>query len=93
MDLHYPPQEIDTEEREDGTIILRSPLKLGECEKSVGEKFRKTCKAYHNNIWLAERVGEDWRTITYGEALAAVDSLAQSMVDMELNQSQGIMIL
>ena len=93
MDLHYPPQEIDTEEREDGTIILRSPLKLGECEKSVGEKFRKTCKAYHNNIWLAERVGEDWRTINYGEALAAIDSLAQSMVNMKLNQSRGVMIL
>ena len=44
LDLHYPPQEIDTEKREDGTIILRSPLKLGECEKSVVKNLEKLVK-------------------------------------------------
>ena len=93
MELTYPPQEIDVETKEDGTIILRSPLELGECEKSVGQKFRKTCKEHKDSIWLAERVGEDWKTIKYGEALPFVDSLAQSMVDMGLSQTRGVMIL
>ena len=53
MELNYPPQEINVEKRDDGSFILRSPLKLEECEKSVGIKFRKTCEEYKNSIWLA----------------------------------------
>ena len=60
---------------------------------SSGTSFDNFNNFYNNNIWLADRVGEDWRTIKYGEALTIVDSLAQSMVDMGLNQSRGIMIL
>ena len=93
MELNYPPQEINVEKRDDGSFILRSPLKLEECEKSVGIKFRKTCEEYKNSIWLAERNGEEWRTIKYGESLSIVDRIAQSMVDSDLNQDKGVMIL
>ena len=44
MSLTFPPQEIDVEKRENGTLILRSPLQLEECELNVWSKFNKICE-------------------------------------------------
>ena len=43
MKLTYPPQEIDVEKRNDGTLILSSPIKLGQPEINIHSKFKKTC--------------------------------------------------
>ena len=64
MKLTFPPQEIDVETRDDGTLILRSPLKLEKSEVNVGNKFRKTCEQFPENIWLAERDDGGWRKLS-----------------------------
>ena len=93
MSLTFPPQEIDVEKRENGTLILRSPLQLEECELNVWSKFNKICKQFPDTIWLAERDGANWRTISYNEANKVVDSIAQFLINSGLNQDRGIMIL
>tara|TARA_B100000686_G_scaffold96929_1_gene103710 strand:- start:2631 stop:4451 length:1821 start_codon:yes stop_codon:yes gene_type:complete len=93
MSLTFPPQEIDVEKRENGTLILRSPLKLEECELNVWSKFNKICKEFPDTIWLAERDGSNWRTISYNEANKVVDSIAQFLINSGLNQDRGLMIL
>ena len=35
MELTYPPQEINVEKRDDGTLILRSPIKLETPERNI----------------------------------------------------------
>ncbi len=55
MKLKYPPQEINVEERKDGTLILSSPLKLEESEINIHSRFKKTCDEFPHNVWLAER--------------------------------------
>jgi feruloyl-CoA synthase len=93
MKLTFPPQEIDVETRDDGTLILRSPLKLEKSEVNVGNKFRKTCEQFPENIWLAERDDGGWRKLSYKNALQSINSISQYLIDKGLNQNKAIMIL
>ena len=68
MKLTYPPQEIDVEKRNDGTLILSSPIKLEQPEINIHSKFKKTCDEFPNNIWLAEKLDNSWREINYKTA-------------------------
>jgi feruloyl-CoA synthase len=93
MKLTYPPQEIKVEKRKDGTLILSSPLKLEEAEVNIYSRFKKTCDEFPNNIWLAEREDNKWRKLTYGAAYNYINSISQYLVNINLNQNRGIMIL
>jgi len=93
MKLTYPPQEINVEERKDGTLILSSPLELEEVEVNVHSRFKKTCEKFPKNIWLAEKKEELWRELTYENAYDNINSIAQYLVNINLNQNKGIMIL
>ena len=93
MKLTFPPQEIDVETRDDGTLILRSPLKLEKSEVNVGNKFRKICEQFPENIWLAERDDGGWRKLSYKNALQSINSISQYLIDKGLNQNKTIMIL
>ena len=93
MKLSFPPQEVDVEKREDGTLILRSPIKLEEYEVNVGNKFKKTCEQVPENIWLAERDNEAWTKLSYKKALKNINSISQYIIDNGLNQKKPIMIL
>ena len=93
MKLTYPPQEIDVEKRNDGTLILSSPIKLEQPEINIHSKFKKTCDEFPNNIWLAEKVDNSWRKINYKTAYEYINSISQYLVNIKLNQNKGIMIL
>ena len=93
MKLTYPPQEIDVEKRNDGTLILSSPIKLEQPEINIHSKFKKTCDEFPNNIWLAEKLDNSWREINYKTAYEYINSISQYLVNIKLNQNKGIMIL
>ena len=93
MKLSYPPQEINVEERKDGTLILSSPIELEKVEVNIHNKFKKTCNEYPKNIWLAERNGDSWREVNYETAYKYIYSISQYLININLNQNKGIMIL
>ena len=93
MKLKYPPQEINVEERKDGTLILSSPLKLEESEINIHSRFKKTCDEFPHNVWLAEREDNIWKELTYETAYNYINSISQYLVNINLNQNKGIMIL
>ena len=93
MTLTYPPQEINIEKRADGTIILSSPIQLATPEKNIWNKFKQTCEEYPDTVWLGEREGLNWRTVTYSVANKLVNSISQYLLNINLSQDKGLMIL
>src|SRR6056300_2072520 len=93
MKLSYPPQEINVAKRKDGTLILSSPLELETVEVNIHSKFKKTCHEYPKNIWLAEKNGITWREVNYETAYKYINSISQYLINMNLHQNRGIMIL
>ncbi len=91
--LTYPKYNIKIKKKPNGTMILKSDLKLEKVAKNYGSKFIEISNKFPNNIWLAEKLQNKWNKITYGEALKKIQSISQSFLDLGLNQEKGIMIL
>jgi feruloyl-CoA synthase len=90
----FAAPDIALEPREDGSMLLQSRDQLGPYANSVAEAFR-ACAAAHPDRLLASQRGADDElvTLTYGEARARADALAQAFLDLGLGPDRPIMIL
>ena len=91
--LRFAPPRVQVERRPDGTLLLRSPLALGEHARAVGEWLVHWAKAAPRRVFLAEREGSGWRKVRYGEALDLVRRIGQGLLDRGLAASKSIVIL
>jgi feruloyl-CoA synthase len=83
----------------DGAIYLSSRYPLGEMHRSIAHLFEQRALAHPDRNLLAERetlatgkTGE-WRFITYGEANARANAVAQALLDRGLGPDAPLMIL
>lgn len=82
------------ERRDDGTVILRSRHRLPAYERSVPEVLRARAGAHPDRLLAAQRNQTDhWAGLTYGEARAKADSLAEAFLNLGLNAERPVMIL
>jgi feruloyl-CoA synthase len=67
--LDRPEPRIDTEERADGTVLVRSGITYQPGPVSLVDYLEQSAKRRPDTTFLAERVpGGPWRRLTYGEA-------------------------
>lgn len=91
--VSYRPHHVHREDREDGTIILRSGYEMGPVDPTIGTWVDRWADRTPNAVFLAERSGVGWREITYGETRQRVRALASSLLDRGLGAQTPIMIL
>jgi len=88
------PAKVNAEYREDGSILLTSPIDLGDYYRQVGEPLRHWAEAAPDRVWLAERDASGaWRSVTYGEGRALCDRLSQALLDRGLGPGRPLVIL
>jgi feruloyl-CoA synthase len=109
LDLNLPPfrdpkyveRRIEVERRADGSILLRNPHPLRTPPVNLIEPIRKWAVEAPDRVWLGKRkpvapgttgFGE-WELLTYAEANAKVNAIAQALLDRGFNQSTPVMIL
>jgi feruloyl-CoA synthase len=83
---------IEAERRADGSLLIRSAEPLADHPVSVVHSFRAGSEAHPDRLLLAERAGEDWARLTWGEARAQADALAQGLLDRGL-ADRPVMVL
>jgi feruloyl-CoA synthase len=88
----FAAPRIEAEQRTDGRLILRSADPLADHPVSVVHSFRAGSAAHPDRLLVAERVGEEWARLTWGEARAQVDALAQGLLDRGL-ADRPVMVL
>jgi feruloyl-CoA synthase len=91
--LTLAPPRVEVERRGDGTLVLRSPHPLGPHARAVGEWLVRWAGRRPEQVFLAERAGEGWRTVTYRQALDAARRIGQALLDRGLDAERPIMIL
>src|SRR5262245_49761030 len=74
-------------------MILRSETTLGAFERVVGDWLVRWAGRTPGRVFLAERDGDGWRTITYAVALDAARRIGQSLLDRGLTCSTPVAIL
>src|SRR5262249_14401341 len=76
-------------------LLLESPVPLGPYERQLGDMLRRASAQAPERVFIADRPapGAAWRKVTWGEARAKVDAIAQALLDRDLGPERPLMIL
>jgi feruloyl-CoA synthase len=88
----FAAPRIEAEQGPGGRLLVRSAEPLGEHAVSVVHDFRAISEAHPDRLLVAERDGDDWARLTWGDARAQVDRLAQGLLDRGL-ADRPVMVL
>ncbi len=91
--LAFAPPAVDVETLADGSLVLRSPMPLGDHPPKLGLLLEHWATAAPQRSFLAERDGDGWREVSYAEARVAVRALAQALLDRGLGPQRPLVIL
>ena len=81
------------EDRNDGTILLRSTHELGPVVDKTGVWLHEWAEKAPERIFLAERSGAGWREEGYGETLQKVRAIAASLLARGMGPDTPIIIM
>src|SRR5215218_5398094 len=88
------PPRIIAEDAVVGSTILRSEMELEPYEPSLGRLLRHWAREAPDRVFLAERGPDgEWVELTWGEAGAKANSVAQALLDRGLSDKRPVMIL
>ncbi len=91
--LKFAPAQASLEKRADGSMVLRSPQKLGPPARCITEWLVKWSDVVPDRVFLAERKGDGWRKVSYREAYGAARRIGQALLDLKLGPEKPVAIL
>src|SRR5260370_20324834 len=77
----------------DGSVRVSHPDQLGPYPSRLTERLEHWAAAAPDRVFLARRAGQEWRKLTYGDALSAVRSIGQALLDRAHRLTRPILIL
>lgn len=90
----YAAPAVQTERLPAGGVILRSAIPLGSFGRSAGEWLRKWAVLAPDRVFLAERDNSGgWTRVTYAQASAAAQAVAQALLDRSLSPARPVVVL
>ena len=89
--LTEPKAEV--EELPGGGRILRSGIPLEPYEDNLGQMLFRWADQAPERVAFAERHGDGWRELTYGQAAATAAAIGQALLDRGLGPERPVMIL
>lgn len=93
--LPMVPPDIERRESEDGNIYLTPRQTPGDRPKTIPHCLDVRASEHPDRPFLKERdpKTDEWVTLTYGDARAITDSLAQAFLDLGAGPDAPVMIL
>ncbi|HEX2199467.1 MAG TPA: feruloyl-CoA synthase [Burkholderiales bacterium] len=92
--MKFAPPKVERQHRADGSILLRSPQKLGSYARCISEWLVQWSDNAPERVFLAERTASgSWRKTSYREAYGAVQRIGQALLDRELGPERPVAIL
>ena len=91
--MRLAPAKVEAVRRDDGTLLLRSPQKLGPYSRCVTEWLVEWSDRDPARVFLAERKADGWRKISYREAYGNVRRIGQALLERGLDAGKPVAIL
>lgn len=91
--VDFLPARVDVERRSDGALIMRSPAPLGPYARSLGEYVVRWALEKPNAVFLAQRDGDRWRTLTWADAHTRVRRIGAALIRRKLSAERPVAIL
>lgn len=92
-DPRYAPARLEVEARPGGELVLTNPTPYSTQFETVTASLAHWAVADPDRIWLAERAGEGWRTVTFAEAWQRIAALAGGLRDLGVVGERPLLIL
>jgi feruloyl-CoA synthase len=89
----FAPARVTLERRSDGALLLESTARLGEHDLTMAHTFRAGAARHPERILAAERDGDGWHSITWGQARDGADALAAGLLALGLDAEHPLMVL
>lgn len=87
------PHSLKVETRDDGTLILSSEMALPPTVDKTSDWLHRWAVDAPDRVFLAEREGDGWRTLTYAQALDAVRRVAASLLARGFGAETPVVVL
>ena len=91
--IDFGPVDIACDALPGGGYRLRSRSPLAPYDPSLGRMFRAAVEARPDRVFLAERTGDGWRTLTYAACRRIVDAIAAAFIERGLSAQRPVMVL
>src|SRR5262245_34142973 len=88
--MKLAPQKVDLQQRADGTMLLRSPQKLGAPARCVTEWLEQWSDQSPERVFLAERGRDNWIRLSYREAYGSVRRIGQALLERGLDADKPV---
>jgi feruloyl-CoA synthase len=89
----FAPPNVELLTRPDGALLLRSRDPLLAYAPNTGSVLDRWARERPDRVFLAERNGEAWRSITYAQMYQAVRGVASAFIALGLNRDTPIALL
>ena len=89
----YRPHKVTREDRHDCTVLLRSGYEMSEVVETSSVWLQHWSQSRPDTVFLAERSGEGWRSVTYAEAAQQVDQVAHALLARGMGADTPILIV
>jgi feruloyl-CoA synthase len=91
-DARYAPRALEVERRGEA-LILRNPMPYSDAVQTVTAPLARWAVEAPDRVWLAERDGAGWRTVTYADAKTKIEALAGGLKALGLGPNKPLLIL
>jgi feruloyl-CoA synthase len=89
-EVNFAARDLLTEHRADGSIILKTNTPLGPYPQQLSDYLRHWSDNDPDRKFLVERdPAGAWRPISYGQAVAAADSISQALIDLGISSTKN----
>ena len=92
-DARYAARQLTVERRDGGEMVLTNPAPFSTRFQTMTAALEHWARVAPRRVWLAERSGEGWRTVTYGEARDQVAAIAGGLLAMGVVRAEPLLIL
>jgi feruloyl-CoA synthase len=92
--VRIAPSDVDVQASDGGVVYMRSRRPLGSYAVRLTDSLERWAAEAPTRTFLAERGADDqWRRVSYSDALARVRSLGQALLDRRLSVERPMLIL
>lgn len=91
-DSNFGSTRLQVEQRESGDIYVSVPFE-GQVPRCLGEYLVRWAREAPDRVFLAERDGSGWKTLTYADTLQQVERIAAGLLLHNLSSERPILVL
>ena len=89
----YAPRRLEVEHRGGGELVLTNPAPFSRAFETTTASLAHWARAAADRVWLAERSGAGWRTVTFAEAWQRISALAAGLQALGVVGERPLLIL